>query len=114
MDTPWEIELNHRFGLTTPTGPGALQRFVRPPLIGQIWPETFSPEAAELNSFFILRQSRYVSETIGSNKLAELDLYLRHSTFRIPALEAFGSDAFRDSIADRAPHCAATPPEQII
>ena len=54
-----------------------------------------NPAAAELESFFIVRQTRYLSETVGSNKLAELDLYLRHSRLRIPVLEVLGSDAFR-------------------
>ena len=62
-------------------------------LINQIWPETLNPAAAELESFFTVRQTRYLSETVGSNKLAELDLYLRHSRLRIPVLEVLGSDA---------------------
>ena len=53
------------------------QRFVRSSLINQIWPETLNPAATELESFFTVRETRYLSETVGSNKLAELDLYLR-------------------------------------
>ena len=40
-DEPWDDEANHRFALTYLTAPAALQRFVRSPLIDQIWPETF-------------------------------------------------------------------------
>src|SRR5262249_15189070 len=85
-------------------------RFVQAPLIHQIWPETVNPGAGELESFFVLRQSRYLSETIGSNKLAELDLYLRHSSLRIPVLEVLGSDALRVSIAERVAEKTPTPP----
>jgi predicted membrane-bound spermidine synthase len=113
-DQPWDDEANHRFALTYLTAPAAIQRFVHSPLIDQIWPETLSPATAELDSFFILRQSRYLSETIGSNKLAELDLYLRHSRLRIPVLEVLGSDAFRVSIAERLANGAATPTVEIM
>ena len=83
-------------------------------LINQIWPETLTPAAAELESFFTVRQSRYLSETVGSNKLAELDLYLRHSRLRIPVLEVLGSDAFRVSIAERVAKSSATPPLEVM
>ena len=109
-DEPWDDEANHRFAFTYLTAPAAIQRFVHSPLIHQIWPETLTPAAAELESFFIVRQSRYLSETIGSNKLAELDLYLRHSRLRIPVLEVLGSDAFRVSIAEGVAKDSATPP----
>ena len=109
-DEPCDDEANHRFALTYLTAPAAVQRFVHSPLINQIWPETLTPAAAELESFFIVRQSRYLSETVGSNKLAELDLYLRHSRLRIPVLEVLGSDAFRVSIAERVAKKFATPP----
>src|SRR5205814_7187291 len=51
------------------------------------------PEALNksLESFFAVRESRYLAETIGSNKLAELDLYLRQSRLRTPVLEVLGS-----------------------
>jgi spermidine synthase len=109
-DEPWDDEANHRFALTYLTAPAAVQRFDHSSVINQIWPETLNPAAAELESFFILRQSRYLSNTIGSNKLAELDLYLRHSRLRIPVLEVLGTDAFRVSIAERVAKRSATPP----
>jgi len=109
-DQPWDDEANHRFALSYLTAPAAVQRFVHSSLINQIWPETLNPAAAELESFFIVRQSRYLSEMVGSNKLAELDLYLRHSRLRIPVLEVLGSDAFRVSIAERVAKRSATPP----
>src|SRR5260370_37397679 len=63
-----------------------------------------------MESFFVVRESRYLSETIGSNKLAELDLYLRHSGLRIPVLEVLGSDGLRVAIAERVSKGSATPP----
>jgi hypothetical protein len=113
-DQPWDDEANHRFALSYLTAPAAVERFVHSSLINQIWPETLTPAAAELEPFFIVRQSRYLSETVGSNKLAELDLYLRHSRLRIPVLEVLGSDAFRVSIAERVARDSATPPLEII
>ena len=63
-----------------------------------------------MEPFFVVRESRYLSETIGSNKLAELDLYLRHSRLRIPVLEVLGSDGFRLAIAERVAKKSQTPP----
>ena len=109
-DRPWDDEANLRFALTYLTAPAAVQRFGQSSPINQIWPGTLNPAAAELESFFIVRQSRYLSETVGSNKLAELDLYLRHSRLRIPVLEVLGTDAFRVSIAERVAKSSASPP----
>ena len=113
-DQPWDDNANHRFALTYLTAPAAVQRFVHSPLINQIWPETLNPAAAEMESFFTVRQTRYLSETIGSNKLAELDLYLRHSQLRIPVLEVLGSDGLRVSMAERVAKNSATPPLEVM
>jgi spermidine synthase len=113
-DQPWDDQANHRFALNYFTAPAAFERFVHSPLINQIWPETFNPAAAELEPLFTVRQTRYLSETVGSNKLAELDLYLRHSRLRIPILEVLGSDAFRASIAERVAKHSATPPREVV
>ena len=113
-DRSWDDEANHRFALNYLTAPAAVQRFVNSSVINQIWPETLSSAAAELEPFFTVRQTRYLSETIGSNKLAELDLYLRQSRLRIPVLEVLGSDALRVSIAGRVAKDSATPPPEVI
>ena len=113
-DWPWDDEANHRFTLNYLTAPAAVQRFVNSSLINQIWPETLNPAAAEMESFFTVRQTRYLSETVGSNKLAELDLYLRHSRLRIPVLEVLGSDGLRVSIAERVAKSSATPPPEVM
>ncbi len=113
-DEPWDDEANHRFALTYLSAAGAVQRFAQSSLISKIWPELLDRGGAELESFFVLRETRYLSETIGNNKLAELDLYLRHSRLRIPVLEVLGSDAFRVSIAERVAKKSATPPLETI
>ena len=113
-DWPWDDEANHRFVLNYLTAPAAVQRFAHSSVINRIWPETLNPAAAELESFFTVRQTRYLSETVGSNKLAELDLYLRHSRLRIPILEVLGSDGLRVSIAERVAKGSATPPLEVM
>ena len=49
----------------------------------------------------MFRETRYRSEMSGSNWLAELDLYLRHSKLRTPVLAVQNSDEFRLSLAER-------------
>src|SRR5438552_9113987 len=106
-DASWDDEASHRFAFRYLEAPSAVQRFLHSELVNSIWPETLN---ASLESFFILRQTRYLSEWIGSNKLAERDLYLRHSGLRIPVLEVLGSDAFRLAIAGARATQAQEPP----
>ena len=113
-DRPWDDDANHRFALNYLTAPAAVQRFVYSSLMNQIWPETWNPAATEMESFFTLRQTRYLSETVGSNKLAELDLYLRHSRLRIPVLEVLGSDGLRVSIAERIAKSSTRAPLEVM
>ena len=87
----------------------ARRRFLSSPMIDRIWPKTLNKS---LESFFIVRESRYISGIIGSNKLAELDLYLRHSRLRVPVLEALGSDEFRLSIAETVARNSEIPPSE--
>ena len=109
-DEPWDDEENHRFALTYLDAPAALQRFTHSSLIQRVWPESLEPETAGLESFFNLRQVRYLAEMNGSNELAELDVYLRRSGLRIPVLEVLGSDGFRLSIAERVAKKSQPPP----
>jgi spermidine synthase len=113
-DELWDEEANRRFALTYLAAPAALQRFLHSSLIRRIWPEAVNPANAGLESFFNLRQVRYLSEIIGSNELAELDLYLRHSRLLMPVLEALGSDGFRLSIAERVAKKSQPPPLETI
>jgi spermidine synthase len=109
-DEFWDDEANHRFAFTYLAAPAALQRFLHSSFIQRIWPEALDPATSGLESFFSLRESRYLADTIGSNELAELDLYLRHSRLRIPVLEVLGSDGFRLSIAERVAKQSQPPP----
>jgi spermidine synthase len=106
-DEPWDEEASHRFATTYMESLPALQRFLHSSFVAAVWPETLN---ASMESFFVVRESRYFSETIGSNKLAELDLYLRHSRLRIPVLEVLGSNGFRLAIAERVAKKSQTPP----
>jgi len=110
-DAPWDEEASHRFALTYMETLPALQRFLHSSLADAIWPESLN---SSLESFFVVRETRYLSETIGSNKLAELDLYLRHSQLRMPVLEVLGSDGFRLAIAERVAKRSPTPPLEIM
>jgi len=109
-DERCDNEVSHRFALSYLDAPSAFQRFLWSPLINRIWPEALNPETAGLESFFNLRQSRYLSEMNRSNELAELDLYLRRSRLRIPVLEVLGSEGFRLSIAERVAKKSQPPP----
>jgi spermidine synthase len=110
-DAGWDDEASQRFALTYMEPLPALQRFLHSPLVAAVWPETLN---SSMESFFVIRESRYLSETMGSNKLAELDLYLRHSGLRIPVLEVLRSDGFRLAIAERVAKRSQTPPLEII
>jgi hypothetical protein len=103
----WDDEANHRFVMTYMDPPRALQRFRTSSVISAIWPDVLD---RSLESLLAVRASRYLSETIGSNKLAELDLYLRYSHLREPVLEALGSDSFRVTIAERVASKSNPPP----
>lgn len=77
---------------------GALERFFASSLIHDLWPN----ERKELlEPLFSIRETRYRSEMSGSNWLAELDLYLRHSQLRAPVLAVQNSDEIRVALAQR-------------
>jgi spermidine synthase len=104
-------KVNFRFASAYMDAPSAAARFVRSRTIAQIWPETLN---TSIESFFAVRQTRFLSDTIGSNKLAELDLYLRGSRLRTPVLEVLGSDELRFAIADRLARNSVAPPIEIL
>jgi spermidine synthase len=110
-DASWDDEATHRFALTYMETLPALQRFLHSSLVNAIWPETLN---TSMESFFVIRESRYLSDTIGSNKLAELDIYLRNSRLRMPVLEVLGSDGFRLAIAERVARKSQIPPLETI
>src|SRR5438128_1757494 len=110
-DARWDEQADHNFALTYIEASSAVHRFLESPLIGAMWPESLNKS---MESFFVIRESRYLSETMGSNKLAELDLYLRHSGLRMPVLEVLGSDGFRLAIAERVAKKSQPPPLEIM
>jgi len=110
-DAPWDEQATHRFAWPYMEAAAAVHRFLWSPLINRIWPETLN---RSLHSFFAVRESRYLSELMGSNKLAELDLYLRGSRLRTPVLEVLRSDEFRLSIAERVALNSESPPTETV
>jgi spermidine synthase len=110
-DAPWDEQASHQFAWPYMEASSAFRRFTSSPLINRIWPESLNNS---LPSLSLLRQSRYLSEVMGSNKLAELDLYLRHSRLRTPVLEVLDSDEFRLSIAERVARNSGSPPAETL
>ena len=108
-DAPWDEQASHRFAAPYMVASSAIQRFLGSPMINKIWPPTLNKP---LQSYFIVRETRYFSRVQGSNALAELDLYLRHSRLRVPVLEVLGSDEFRLSIAETVARNSEIPPPE--
>jgi spermidine synthase len=97
-DAPADLKAAYNLGSSYLEASGALQRFFASSFIHDIWPN----ERKELlEPLFLFREIRYRSEISGSNWLAELDLYLRHSELRAPVLAILNSDEFRLSLAER-------------
>ena len=97
-DAQPDLNAAYRLGYSYLEASGALHRFFASPLIREIRPN----ERKELlEPLFSIRETRYRSEMSGSNWLAELDLYLRHSQLRNPVLAVQNSDEFRVALAQR-------------
>ena len=110
-DAPWDEKANLEFAATYMEPASETERFLRSPLINRIWPDALSKS---MKSLFAVRETRFLSETVGSNKLAELDLFLRGTRLRMPVLEALGSDEFRLAIAQRVARKAESPPLEVV
>jgi spermidine synthase len=110
-DAQWDRQENFDFVAAYMEPASVSERFEGSQLIKRIWPETLSKS---MESLFAIRQTRYLSETVGSNKLAELDLFLRGTRLRMPVLEALGSDELRFAIAQRVAHETEPPPLEIV
>ena len=67
-----------------------------------------------LEQLFLVREMRYLSEVMGSNKLAELDVYLRKTKLRTPVLEVLDSDEFRVPLAEKVAHESSVLPLQVL
>lgn len=97
-DAPPDLEATFRFAYPYMEWSPATRRFLSSPLIERVWPDALK---SSLESFFLVRETRFRSQLSGSNWLAELDFYLRRLPLRSPVLEVLESDEFRLSIARR-------------
>jgi hypothetical protein len=110
-DDLWDVEASHHFVADYMEPSAAAQRFQWSVLMNRIWPETLN---RSVDSLFAVRATRYLSDLIGSNKLAELDLYLRQSKLRTPVLEVLRSNEFRLSIAEQVARQAGMRPAETL
>jgi len=110
-DASWDEKENFEFAAAYMEPTSAAERFQRSPLIERIWPEALGKS---MKSLFAVRETRFLSETVGSNKLAELDLFLRGTRLRIPVLETLGSDELRLAIAERVARGSGAPPDEVV
>jgi spermidine synthase len=110
-DAPWDQRANFEFAAAYMDPASVADRFLRSPLIDRIWPKALSKS---MKSLFAVRETRFLSETVGSNKLAELDLFLRGTRLRTPVLEVLGSDELRLAVAQRVAREAESPPPEIV
>lgn len=110
-DARWDEQASHHFASDYMNAASATRRFGASPLIERIWPDTLQKS---IESYFVVREARYLSGIIGSNGLAELDLYLRHSRLRTPVLEVLRSNEFRLSIAEEVARRAEIPPAETL
>ncbi len=97
-DDPPNANATHEFVLPYMDPKNALRNFAASRLMQTVWPKSVQ---SALEPLFVARKSRYMSVTIGSNWLAELDFYLRHLPLPVPIIELLGSDERRISIAEK-------------
>jgi spermidine synthase len=110
-DARWDEKASHHFAADYMQASSATHRFLWSPTIERIWPEGLQKS---IESFFVVRETRYLARIIGSNGLAELDLYLRHSRLRTPVLEVLSSNELRLSIAEEVARRAERPPGETL
>jgi spermidine synthase len=92
------LETAFHFGYNYLERSAARRHFLLSSLIDKVWPNEWNKS---LELFFLVRETRYLSEMSGSNWLAELDLYLRHTRLRTPVLAVQNSDEFRLTLAEK-------------
>jgi len=93
-----DLKAAYQFGRNYFDTSSALGRFLSSSFIKEIWPQEWRKS---LDLFFLVRETRFISEMSGSNWLADLDLYLRHSRLRTPVLAVQNSDEFRLALAEK-------------
>jgi len=106
-----DLKTTHDFGYNYLEGSAALHRFLSSSLIKNIWPNEWKKS---LELFFAVRETRYLSEISGSNWLAELDLYLRHTQLRTPVLGVLNSDEFRLALARKVTASSPSLPVEVV
>lgn len=94
-DAHTDPESTTAFALPYLQSASAARRFSTSPF-SQVWPEA---SRKALEGLFLVRETRYISSQGGTNWLAELDFYLRHTRLRVPVLEVLGSNEFRVEVA---------------
>ena len=99
-----------RFAMEYMPATGAQRRFRASELMGRLWPEL----GDTIDPYFVLRATRYLSETRDTNKMAELDTYLRKYSVQSPVLEVLGSDPLRLSIVKDVAHDATALPREAL
>lgn len=98
-DAPADVQATDEFAWPYIEAAQAIRRFEASPLMARVWPAALN---RSLQGYFIARETRYLARVSLTNRYAELDLYLRRSTLRVPVLEILGSDEFRVALAHRA------------
>ena len=95
-----------RFAMEYMPASSAASRFRSSGLMARLWPDMRNA----VETHFAIRSMRYLSDTRDTNKMEELDLYLRKYAVRTPVLEVLGSDPLRLDIAGRV----TSPPGDLI
>lgn len=112
-DAAWDTQANLEYAATLMEPASVSERFLGSPLIKRIWPEALN-NSNSMQSLFAVREAQYLSEKVGSNKMAELDLFLRGTRLRVPLLETLGSDELRFAIAHGIARETEPPPLEIM
>lgn len=110
-DDPPDGQAIHQFASGYMEAHSAERAFRGSRLISKLWPEQLAQGA---DPYFVVRETRYRSEIEPRNRLAELDLYLRHSQLRAPVLEVLDTDEFRVEIAERVAANTGSPPPEAL
>jgi spermidine synthase len=106
-----DLKAAYQFGRDYFDSAAALRRFLSSSFIKEIWPQEWRKS---LDLFFLVRETRFISEMSGSNWLADLDLYLRYTQLRTPVLAVQNSDEVRLALAEKfAERSPAVPAEAL-
>jgi len=109
-DIPADPAQTDRFAMEYMPASGAQRRFHDSELMTRLWPDLDNT----VDSYFALRATRYLSITRDTNKMEELDTYLRKYAVRTPVLEVLGSDPLRLAIVREVTHAAAAIPAEAL